>query len=92
VAAVRHLNEIVLDGVTPDLVAVIDVDPAVGLSRQHDPDRIGGEGLAFQRRVAEAYHRLAMAEPERVRLFPADRTPEDIAGAILEALVAGAAR
>ena len=42
VEEVRRLNEAVLGGVLPHLVAVIDVDPAVGLSRQIDSDRSGG--------------------------------------------------
>lgn len=82
--AVRRLNEAVLDGCLPDLVAVIDVDPAVGMKRQRDADRIGGEGEAFQRRVREAYHRLATTDP-KVRLVDGSAPPGEIALAILQA-------
>lgn len=82
--AVRRVNEIAVGGVAPDLVAVLDVAPDEGLARQQDPDRIGGQGLGFQRRVAEAYHRLAAAEPDRVVLVPVEDSPEETALRILE--------
>ena len=47
---VREINETGLDGVLPDHVFVLDVDPAVALDRQDSPDRIGKEGLVFQAR------------------------------------------
>jgi dTMP kinase len=83
VEAVRSLNETVLCGVIPDLVAVIDVDPDVGLARQHGSDRIGGSGLDFQRSVSEAYHRLAGEEPDRVLLVDASGTVADVAARVV---------
>lgn len=80
---VRALNEAVLDGVVPDLVAVLDLDPAEGLARQLDTDRIGGAGLDFQRRVARAYRGLASTEPDRVVLVPADCSADELADRIL---------
>lgn len=81
VEEVRRLNLLALEGTVPDLVAVLNVDPAEGLARQQTPDRIGAEGLEFQRRVAEAYRRLAEAEPDRVVLVE-DGTPVEIAHSI----------
>ncbi|MGF1665679.1 MAG: dTMP kinase [Acidimicrobiia bacterium] len=80
---VRSLNETVLGGVLPDLVAVIDVDAEVGLRRQHGEDRIGGAGLAFQQAVSDAYHRLATADPERVVLVDPSGGIEDVAARVL---------
>jgi dTMP kinase len=88
--AVRVLNETVLGGVIPDLIAVIDVDPELGLRRQQDADRIGGEGSAFQQAVADAYHTLASADPQRVRLVDPTGAVEDVARRILD--MAGTAR
>lgn len=90
IEAVRALNETVLAGVVPDLVAVLDVDPAAGLARQVGEDRIGGSGLAFQEAVVAAYHRLARDEPSRVVLVPAGRPAVEVAEAVLGA--AGGAR
>jgi dTMP kinase len=79
VDAVREVNVAVLNGVLPDLVAVIDLDPVVGLSRQTDADRIGSAGASFQRAVRAAYHSLAVAEPDRVKLVGGALPPHAIA-------------
>lgn len=84
VEAVRALNEAVLDGVLPDLVAVLELEPEVALARQMDPDRIGSTGVQFQQQVADAYRALAEAEPERVKLVPADGSVEETARRVLE--------
>jgi dTMP kinase len=84
IEAVRRINEVVLAGTVPGLVAVIDVDPALGLARQLDADRIGAEGLEFQQAVAAAYHRLALDEPDRVVLVEGSDGVGDIAGRILQ--------
>lgn len=83
IGGVRVLNEAVLAGVVPDLVAVIDVDPETGLGRQDDADRIGGAGLELQRAVHAAYHRLATEDP-RVRLVDPSGDVEAVASRILE--------
>ncbi|MEN8234056.1 MAG: dTMP kinase [Actinomycetota bacterium] len=62
---VRRVNEPGLRGVWPSLVVLLSVDPREGLSRQEGGDRIGDEGVAFQRRVAEGFRTVADSEPER---------------------------
>lgn len=64
--AVRQVNEAGLGGVWPELVVLLRVDPEHGLAREAEADRISTAGLALQARVAEAYDRLAAAEPERI--------------------------
>lgn len=71
--AVRAVNEPGLQDVWPDLVIVLHVDPARGLARQEVEDRIGAEGVEFQRRVAEAFDELAEREPDRIRIVDAMR-------------------
>lgn len=85
VEAVRSLNEQVLGGVLPDLVVVLDVDPAVGFARETDRDRIGAEGLAFQQQVADAYRALAGAD-DRVVLIDAARSTDAVVDAVLEVI------
>jgi dTMP kinase len=80
---VRSINETVLAGVLPHLVAYLDVDPDLGLGRQVEADRIGGAGAAFQRAVAAAYRRLAETDSRVVR-FPVDESPDRIARLIVE--------
>lgn len=81
---VREVNEIAVGGTLPDLVAVLMVDLSTGLSRQADPDRIGGEHNVFQEDVAAAYAALAVAEPDRVVLIAVEDGPEKMAAQILE--------
>ncbi len=84
VDAVRRLNETVLNGVLPDLVVVLDIEPEVGFARETERDRIGEGGLALQQTVAETYRTLA-AEDDRIVLFDASASPDRLADAILAA-------
>jgi dTMP kinase len=79
---VRALNEQVLTGFLPDLVVVLDVDPEVGFAREVGRDRIGAEGLEFQRNVAEAYRKIGADDP-RVFVISADRPSDVIVDEIL---------
>ncbi len=85
---VRLINEAALEGVVPDLVAVLIIDPAAALARQSDPDRIGRQGNAFQQAVAQAYRDLAAAEPQRVTLIEIGDEPEVVARAIFDLIEA----
>ncbi len=85
-ATVRQVNEIALAGTTPDRVFILDVEPSLGLERQHHPDRIGREGVEFQTAVREAFHDLADAEPERVTILDSGRPVDDLVADILERL------
>lgn len=84
--AVREINELGLDGVVPDRVFILDLEPASALGRQERPDRIGGQGVEFQEQVRLAYHGLANADPERVALLDATRPVDDLVDEIVEAL------
>lgn len=80
---VRSVNEAGLDGVLPDLVVVLWLDPETALARQDGVDRIGGAGARFQARVADAYRELAAGEPGRVVLIDADRPVEQVVSDIV---------
>ncbi len=82
-AEVRAINERGLDGVVPDHVFVLDVDPATALARQDRADRIGKEGVEFQSAVREAYRALASAE-EKVVLLEGSLGVEDMVDRIVE--------
>ncbi len=84
VGAVRLLNETVLDGVLPDIVVVLDVEPEVGFARETERDRIGRGGLELQHLVARTYREIAASDP-RVMLVDANATPEELAAQVLEA-------
>ena len=63
-------NERVTGGLVPHRTYLIEVDPHEATARRTaagtGDDRMEAAGLAFQHRVAEAYRRLADAEPDRI--------------------------
>lgn len=88
IGMVRLINEAALEGVVPDLVVVLIIDPTAALARQSDPDRIGRQGNVFQHAVATVYRDLAAAEPERVVLVEIGDEPEEVARSIFELIEA----
>ena len=69
----RTLAEASADGVMPDALLVLDVDPEAGLHRIDEEgralDRIERKGAAYQRRVREGYG-LVVARYPLARLVP----------------------
>jgi dTMP kinase len=84
IGPVRTVNELAVGGLLPDLVVVLMVDTATGLSRQGDPDRIGGETHDFHQQVLDGYRTLASVEPDRVKLIEVVDKPEVVAEQILK--------
>ena len=80
---VRAVNEAGLDGMLPDVVAVLWLDPDAALSRENGADRISAEGSAFQQEVAAAYRALAVSD-DRVHLVDASRSLRETVADIVE--------
>lgn len=74
----------------PDLTLIFDLDPAVAARRLagtgQAPDRFEREQADFFQRVRAAYLRRAAADPRRVRLIDASRSPDEIRAEV-EAIV-----
>ena len=74
--AVKALEKIACRGLKPDLTLLVDVDAEASLARArarneaqpHCETRMDDQSLDFHRKVYDAYHALAAAEPERVKL------------------------
>jgi dTMP kinase len=90
VDAVRRINEVGLGGLEPDRTLLLRLDPALGRARQGDrgaaADRLEREAAPFFARVAAAYDALAAAEPQRIRVLDASRSPDEVLVVALEAL------
>lgn len=84
---VREVNEAGLQGVWPDRVLLLRVDPAAGLQREDGADRISVQGVELQHRVAEAYDRLAAEDPGRFVVVDASLPIDRVVAAALERLV-----
>ncbi|MEO5344792.1 MAG: dTMP kinase [Magnetococcus sp. YQC-9] len=81
------MNRFVQDGVTPDRVILLDVEPPVGLARAVGKNRFEAEQLAFHQRVRAGYLALAVAEPVRWRVIDAHEDPACVAEAVWRAVV-----
>jgi dTMP kinase len=77
---VLTLNAWATQGLFPDVVILLHLDPEEGLARATEdaPDRIELEDLAFHARVADAYLKMAEEHPERFRVVSAVGTAEEV--------------
>jgi dTMP kinase len=65
-AFLETINSFVTDGLSPDLVILLDLDVEKGLKRKRMRlDCFEREEFAFHHRVRDAYLKLAAADPER---------------------------
>jgi dTMP kinase len=89
VEQVRAVNLFATGGLAPDRTLLLRIDPAAGRARQREralePDRLERESEDFFARITSAYEDLACAEPARIRVIDAARSPEQV---LAEALAA----
>ncbi len=79
VSEIASLNEWATGGLKPDLTILMDLPPAVGLSRRaRSADRLEAEPADFHERVRGGFLALARAEPERYLVLDATRDPGEI--------------
>jgi dTMP kinase len=95
---VRELHGTLFGGLVPDVTILLDLPPAVGLSRAARQLAAGGrsaaegrfesEALAFHERVRDGYLALARREPGRFRVIDAAQSEAAVAAAVLAAVEA----
>jgi len=81
--AVAEVNRHATGGLSPDITFLLDIDPAVGLARAQQHDRIEAEGLAWHQMVREGFLSLARKHPDRIVVIDARGTPEEVHGQIV---------
>ena len=98
VRLLQQLNAAAVDGTWPDLTLLLDLDPAVGLTRARqrntqaaaatgeDEGRFEAESLAFHGRVRQGFLELAAAEPHRFVVIDASLPLEGVTAAIQAAV------
>jgi dTMP kinase len=80
---IRELNVRATGGVLPDLTLLFDLDPAVGFRRiGRRRDHFERQTLAFHRRVRRGYLEIQRAEPKRVRIIDAARSPREVSAEV----------
>ncbi|MEK6706403.1 MAG: dTMP kinase [Bdellovibrionota bacterium] len=82
---VKTLNKIATKGISPNLVVLLDVDPALGLRRAKDHNRFENEGIKFQKRVRMGFLKARAENPRRWLVIKPDArsTPADLAKEVL---------
>src|SRR3989344_6099025 len=75
---VRAINDFAINGLWPNIVIYLRIDPSIGFARERVRDRIGEEGLEFQKLVAGAYEKLVVAEPEKFVIIDASMPFDDV--------------
>ncbi len=81
---VRRVNEAAVGGCLPDLVLLLDIDPAAGLARNKKTgesllcDTFELEDLEFHRRIREGFLSIAEESLTPFVVIDASRSPEDV--------------
>ena len=73
-SAINALQELVQQGLSPDLTVLLDVAVDVGESRageRSEPDRFERENVEFKKRVRATYLELAHKMPQRIKVVDA---------------------
>jgi dTMP kinase len=80
---VKRINQWAVLGLEPDITFLLELSPETAAARGVEEDRFESEGPGLQRRVQQAYERMAAAEPERWRRVAADRDPAAVHAEVL---------
>ena len=76
---VLTLNVWATQGLFPDLVILLHLEPELGLLRSTEaPDRMEMEGQDFHAKVSDAYLKIAEEHPERFVVVDADDDPAEV--------------
>ncbi len=88
ISLIEHLSLLATQGYKPDLTILLELDPSEVYHRTditHDQSgmregrtRFDAEVKSFHQRVQEGFRALARANPERIKVIDASKTPEEI--------------
>ena len=83
---IQTVNTIVTQGLSPDLVILLDIPVEIGLARKRSAkeDRFESEELTFHQQVREGYLRMAAADPGRWLVVDATLPREKVEQVIWE--------
>jgi dTMP kinase len=85
---VLSLNVWATQGLFPDLVILLHLEPDRGLARiGAEQDRIEAEDQSFHAKVADAFLKIADDHPERFRIIDADAPPDVVHTRVREELL-----
>jgi dTMP kinase len=90
VQAVKAIHYFTVDGLTPDLTLLFDLEVAIGFERiaqrylalGESADRFEQEDRSFHEKVRAGYLKLAAEEPDRFRIVNAAQDPDAVSSAV----------
>ena len=88
-ATLKMLDDFATSNLHPDLTILLDGEPeelAIRRNARGTIDRFELEGLAFQKKIREAFLKLAAEEPTRIHIIDALQAEEKVTKEILTAL------
>jgi len=96
ISLIQQLNRLVLEGLSPDMTFILDLNPEIGLKRawkqinnglrSDSETRFENEKLQFHESVRNGYLALARQEPDRFVVVDASVDPLKVSEQILEHL------
>ena len=83
---IEKLTDLVCGDRRPEVTILLDIEPEVGLNRARkrnmssskDEGRFEMEDVRFYTRIREGYLELAVRDPERIKVVPADRPIDEV--------------
>lgn len=82
-----NINNIALNGFSPDMNIILDLDPKLGLERVKQRgeglDRLEDEKMEFLNKARNGYLTQAEQQPEKFRVIDASQTQEQVADVVL---------
>ena len=79
VELLKKLNQIAVNGLSPDLTLLFDVSTEIAQDRiGKDKDRMEAAGIEFHKKVRNGYLELLKENPERIKLINANNSIETV--------------
>ena len=87
VSFLDQLNEFASFGIKPRITFLLDLPQQLARQRRgQSQDRLEREDEEFFARIAVVYHKLAAAEPDRIKILDASQTPQQILSEMIAAI------
>jgi dTMP kinase len=92
IGTIASLNTLAVEGTIPDLVILLDLDPAEGLARTRTRgrgsggDAFEGENLSFHKALRDGFLELATKQPEPFLVIDASLPPAEVLDQSIQAL------
>ena len=86
-AVIWDLGRVACGGIEPDLTVILDLPVDAGFARLvREHDRIESKDRSYHEKVRQGFLGMALARPDRFAVVDAQRSPDEVAAAVREAV------